>query len=272
VVHACGASIPPASSRPGTTGWMDLGPGGVYPTIIHFVVNIDRLARESMHTDYLSAIHAMPTVRLAGADIGVHPRAVYFAANIFNILRNRVNAMINVMEAQAGRQVIAGVDPAAHREPGLQTYLLGRADQLRAIPAATSADQVRELAGRLDTALGTIPLAQRAHGWGSIDPHGTDLALGLAIDLFNGRGRAGVSQNFGVPRAYWPFLHRLIELHGTPEVFGSIRPTAIHQMSPAQARELSRLLRDHGRHLAEQMAAEAVPESLQTVRQRRQVV
>src|SRR5262249_56055843 len=56
-----------------------------YKTILHYVFELNRLAQASMGKDYVEAAKAMPKIRLSGVRIhaggvGVHPRAVYFAA------------------------------------------------------------------------------------------------------------------------------------------------------------------------------------------------
>jgi hypothetical protein len=294
----------------------DLGPSKLYPTIVHFVVELNWLAHTSLGTDYLQAIKMMKKVRLAGVEFSVHPRAIYFVAaaqaemdvaaeveegqghyiapgayvwelaqiqkrlkqfaskpkrnrsgevvgaqqkeveaigvQAFNVLRGQVLDMIDVMEVQSGKKTIEGVSAEEHREPGLQDYLLSKAGALRGVPDAASADDARRLAGQMSSILGTVPIGKAAHGFGSVDPHGTDHAIGLAADLFNGRGAAGVIENFGLKKEYLPFLYRLIDEHGSPELKKE-HPTGIQQLSPELARELAKLLIDFGSDVVEEM-------------------
>ena len=56
-----------------------------YQNILEFVDRLDQFSRSSMGMDYNpefdpGAMDAMPRVRIAGAAVGVHPRALYFAA------------------------------------------------------------------------------------------------------------------------------------------------------------------------------------------------
>ena len=56
-----------------------------YQNILEFVDRLDQLSGSSMGMDYNpefdpGAMDAMPRVRIAGAAVGVHPRALYFAA------------------------------------------------------------------------------------------------------------------------------------------------------------------------------------------------
>ena len=55
-----------------------------WPTILHYVLYLDHMARESMGVGYDKALAEMAEVRLAGTGVGgkipVHPRAVYFCA------------------------------------------------------------------------------------------------------------------------------------------------------------------------------------------------
>jgi hypothetical protein len=298
-------------------GLDDLGAGRRYPTILHFAVRLEQMAQASMNMSYLQAIQAMPTVRLAGLQLGVHPRAVYFVAaaqvgmdvaagvqpnqghymapgaffpelraiqrqaramarpaprrragaaaqptpldrlgvQAFNVMRSEVLQMVRVMEEQQSR----GGQPVEHREPGLQRYLIPLGVALRALPEATTAEEARTLAGQLNQILGSVPIGQRTHGGGSIDPHGTAHALGLAIDLFNGTGSEGIYQNFGIPATHWPFLHLLMDEHPTAEWMRTLRPRAIHELTPEQAGELAALVQAHGRALANRLRP-AAPE------------
>ena len=298
----------------------DLGPGRRYPTILHFVVRLEQMALASMGMSYLAAIRAMPTVRIAGLEVGVHPRAVYFTAAAqaemdvrsglaegaghyvapgaffiellriqrlarllarpprrrrgqtsptaaeqqterlgiaaFNRMRGEVRTMVDSMRRQAAQT--EANEPIEHREPGLQRYLLPLAEQIEALPLAGNADEARTLAGQLDRILGTIPFrSERTHGGGSIDPHGTAHALGLAIDMFNGVSSAGVYQNFGVPAQNWPFLHLLMDRFGQSEAMRTLRPRAIHELYPRVALELASLVADHGQELADELRGRA---------------
>ncbi len=289
----------------------DLGAGDPWPTILHFIDHIEGLARAQGFPDYLTAIREenMPTVRLAGAAVGVNPRNVYFTAAaqtamdreggangqereaghghwvpaggfrdmardmarslrtmgyrggrrprttglpqggaILAAIRADLDRMHEALSAQEAGRDIRGYGAAEHREPEMRHWLLGRWGQIDAVPREAGDEQSAEVARQLLEAMGSIPGGMEVHhGYGSIDPHGTDHAMGNAIDLYNGRGGTGHFHNFGVRNEYWPFVHYLIQEHGGDcGLDPTVTPSAIHQLPPEQAQGLARLIRVWG--------------------------
>ncbi len=325
----------------------DLGVGDPWPTILHFVDHIEGLARAEGFPDYLTAIREenMPTVRLAGAAVGVNPRNVYFAAAaqarmdrgggtggqereaghghwvpaggfrdmardmsrslqqmgyvgrrrprdsglpqggaILAAIRADLARMHEALAAQDEGRDIRGYGAEEHREPEMRRWLLGRWSQIEAVPRVAGDAQSSEVARQLLAAMGDIPGGMEVHhGYGSIDPHGTDHAMGNAIDLYNGRGGTGQFHNFGVRNQYWPFVHYLIQEHGAEcGLDPTVTPSAIHQLPPEQAQGLATLIREWGgptrtrlleeedRRRAAEAETAASPEALRARRDQRQ--
>lgn len=304
----------------------DLGPSTTYPTIIHFVMRIEQLAQSSMGMSYLAAIRAMPTVTLAGAEVAVHSRAIYFTAvaqalmdqtagieigeghyiapgaylaelkrirnraremarapqqprrrrapppeptqadmararagaAAYNLMVRQIANIIETMRNQEQGRATPTSSPSEHREPGLRNYLnshTGLANLTEITDENPRPEVIRSRAQNLVSQLGEIPWGQRGHGFGSVDPHGTDHALGLAIDLFNGAGASGAFQNFGVQSQFIPFLQRLVNEYGSAEL-RRIPFRAMHELTPANARALSSLVAEHGAELVQRLRSE----------------
>ena len=302
-----------------------------YQNILEFVDRLDQLSRSSMGMDYNpefdpGAMDAMPRVRIAGAAVGVHPRALYFAAaaqvgmderegraagaghyvpagGLRNLLRDVADMAsrlatertprrrrgaprrrprsapipgggaiyatlhgellraLHILEDQAtGEDTVPGHHHDEHREPALRAFLVGRAERIRDLEPTVSDEDAATAAGRLAAVLDGLPGA-RHHGFGSIDPHGTEHAMGLAVDIYHGAGPGGSLTNFATERAYWPFIHRLIEHHGpSAGLDASLRPDSWGDLTPDASRALAGLVRDHGHAEAAAIAAEAAPD------------
>ncbi len=324
----------------------DLGAFDPWPTVLHYVHNLDELSIASLDRPYdeegrASGIDAMMNIRIAGARTGVHPRAVYFAAaaqlgmdvragieagqghyipaggfrvllrdirdqaqrlalhrvrhgrrrprleprdegleggaRIYGMLLQELNRAVQVLREQqeeqsGGDDLAPGHSPDEHREPGIRAYLLPRADRIAALPAASDDAAAPANAYQLLEVLGQVPGGgDSQHGAGSVDPHGTDHALGLAIDLHHGRGRDGGSQqNFGITGEYWPFIYELLTRHGSSYGLSPrMRPDAVHELEPQQARALSTMVRECGQRLADEVTSEATVEETPEVARER---
>lgn len=302
---------------------------GRHLTVLHFADSLDQWARATFGTDYLGALGRFRRVRLAGAAIPVHPRALYFTAaaqagmdrragieageghyipaggfrrllseiadqakrlarvrargpvrrgdkpsaptplaggaRLYGILLAELRRARLVMAEQSnpqGPDLIEGHSPDEHREPLMRAYFERHGAELEALPQVSSDAEVPAAATALLKILEDAPRLAH-HGAGSVDPHGTDHAMGIAIDLYNGAGRnrdargAGGSQhNFGVKHEHWPFLYELIARHGAAYGLSPrLRPDDIHDLPPEQAHALARMMREHGRELLVELRA-----------------
>lgn len=153
--------------------------------------------------------------------------------------------MLATLQRQAAAMA-AGEDIGEHIEPGVSDYFMRIADRLQAYHPATSPEEVPTSAQALLAIVsdGLPGNGDTHHGYGSVDPHGTDHAMGLAVDIYNGRGREGTFQNFGIREEYWPFVHHLIRHAGSTlqHLDANLAPDAVHELEPEAARELARLL------------------------------
>ncbi|MEZ4403145.1 MAG: DUF4157 domain-containing protein [Kofleriaceae bacterium] len=311
-----------------------------YQNILEFADRIDRLSESTMGVGYnpsgtAGGMDLMPTVRLAGASVGVHPRGLWFAAAaqaamdrgagraeggghyipvggframlldidgmaerlgteaaprrgrgaapsrrdraaplaggdaIYAVLVRELVQALEVLEHQA-----SGDDDGAprgyrhdeHREPELRRFVVAHAADIRALPATCAEADVPANARAITAILAGLPGARtRRHGAGSVDPHGTEHAMGLAVDIYNGAGPGGNRTNFAIPDDYDPFVQRLIAHHGAsvglaptlrPESWSDLDPTGDQATT---ARRIAQLIREHGTAEADAIAAEAAP-------------
>ena len=175
---------------------------------------------------------------------------------IYAVLRLEIDRMLLVLQGQEDEADVPSHEASAHREPQLRQYFLPRRTAIEAVvPPADDTDTPRA-AREMLVALGNPTSLSFHHGAGSIDPHGTDHAIGLAIDYYNGRGDEGSYHNYTV--LHWAFIHRLIQEHGDQyDIPTNLRPNSIHAVSPDIARAISTLTRDWGRDLADTVREEA---------------
>lgn len=306
---------------------------GRHLTVLHFADSLNQWARATLGADYLGALGRFRRVRLAGATIPVHPRAIYFTAaaqagmdrragieageghyipaggfrfllreitkqaerlarvharrrpprgdkpaaptplaggaRLYGILLAELRRARLVMAEQSSTQgpdLIQGHSPDEHREPLMRAYFEQHGAELAALPQVSSDAEVPAAATALLKILADAPRLAH-HGAGSVDPHGTDHAMGIAIDLYNGAGRnrdargpGGSQHNFGVKHEHWPFLHELIARHGAAYGLSPrLRPDDLHDLPPDQAHALARMMRQHGRDLLAELRAAPAP-------------
>ncbi len=309
----------------------DLGPGnGPYRTLLHYVTTLEQIAQDTLGGSYHDKLPTLPTVRIAGVAVGVHPRNVYFAAAgqmvmdekaeaaadadfkatgdkraqdmkhaqghghyvpvagffrllqdiqknlqalafsqrpsarfkgkartdglahgkaVYDALRGELQRMIIALDAQEKGQDVAGFDDAIHREPEMRKFFRDHRGAIEAVATAKDDPDSARAAGDLLKALGAevaLPGIQIQHGWGSVDPHGTDHAIGNAVDLFYGKG-TGSGRNMGTSTPFMPFIHALIEAHGKEVGLDpTLRPQSLDTIDPGAALKISTLLRTHG--------------------------
>jgi|GEM_PF-6832992 len=315
-----------------------------YQNLLEFVDRLDHLSEATLGAEYSpegghGGMASMPTVRLAGAAVGVHPRALYLAAaaqvgmdtraerteggghfvpaggfrallidvaqmanrlgteaapsrgrrpgdprrrdrsaamadggQIYGVLRGELDRALQVLEDQAhGTDTVAGYRHTEHREPAMRAFILGHAEEIRALPATASDEEAGAAARRIADLLAGVSGVARSHGFGSIDPHGTEHAMGVAVDIYNGAGTDGGLTNFAPPREYWPFIQRLIAHHGggaagiattaRPDSWSDLDGPHVSEDQATQARAIATLVRSHGVAEADAIAAEAAPDA-----------
>ncbi len=320
---------------------------GDYENILVYVKMLDDWSRETLHDDYVPAMNALKhkKVFLAGIEVAVHPRAVYFvAAGQVNmdsevgmavgeghfaprggfqymlksvikelgiiaggrkevktvevqkgkrtkkerqttfvpwggglaayraILADLIH-MRDVMRAQQLDESVPGHRPWEHREPLLVEYFAGKSDALDDARAdantVKSDEEAKSAASALLVTLGELPTRTDVnHMYGAIDPHGTDHAMGLAIDIHKGLS-SGAMTNSGF-KDQLVLYHMLIQYWGHETAdYGdgfepldpSMRPKYTTSMTPGQLASLNRLAREHAGDLQKKMTEN---ENLQT--------
>jgi hypothetical protein len=176
---------------------------------------------------------------------------------IYKVMRLEIERMLLVLEGQETGVDVPSHEAAAHREPAFRAFLLGRKSDIEGVADPKDNDDVARAAREMLTALGNPPRAVTySHGGGTIDPHGTDHAMGLAFDFYNGSGAQGAFRNFKVE--HWPFIHRIIsEFGGAVGLPTNLRPSSIDAVSPETGQAIAQLLRDHGVEVAKEMLEEA---------------
>jgi hypothetical protein len=190
---------------------------------------------------------------------------------IYSALRGELLLALQVLEDQAsGSDSVAGYRHDEHREPVLRDFLIARAEQIRALPETASDEEAGLAARQLAAALAGLPGgSSRRHGFGSVDPHGTEHAMGLAIDIYNGAGPGGSRTNFAPPEEYWPFIQLLIERHGAavglaphmrPDSWSDLDSTGDQATA---ARGIAALVRTQGASLATEIEAQVAPDPAQ---------
>ncbi|KIG14402.1 hypothetical protein DB30_06877 [Enhygromyxa salina] len=306
------------------SGQDDLGAGDTYPNILSFVKALNDLSRKSMGSDmdYLDAVQAMPRVFVAGVDVYVHPRAVYFVAaaqvsmdqasgvaaieagqgrghyvpaggfrqatsvlldklalmekgakvdktrvaipgskDAYAFILDELLQMDRVLEEQelgaAAKEDVKGHNPEEHREPQMRAYFSARRETLRdlgkEVDQIGSDENARAAAATLRAVLGGLPKRTEVqHMFGSVDPHGTDHALGLAIDIYKGLGKGSAYTNSGF-KNFQGVIRIVIDRWGDDTnsyeppyepIPKTLRLKYATELSPGQARSLTRLLRE----------------------------
>jgi hypothetical protein len=188
-------------------------------------------------------------------------------------MRSELLEMAQVLRSQDGEEeAVRGHGRDEHQEPELREFFRavlsdrpGHPMRWRAIddtPEHLRDEQAAAAATELLGILGTPPAGR--HGSAAADPHGVEHGVGTAIDLYNGRGSPNGVLNRAPEREYWPFLHHLMQRFGSPGLRG-LRPARIDELQPAQRRELSRIVQEHG--LAEQEALRPEAERRRAERQ-----
>jgi hypothetical protein len=166
------------------------------------------------------------------------------AAAIFSTIHDEIGRMLTVLQAQAQNRDVPGYRADEHFEPDLVNYFVSRATRILAVTTPSNDASVPEAARGLLDAIGDTGSVHMRHSAGSVDPHGTEHAMGIAIDLYYGSDPT----NFGIRDAFWPFIHYLIQLHPTyGGLIGTERPTQVHTTEPRLMRVIGRLLAQHGR-------------------------
>lgn len=188
---------------------------------------------------------------------GVDDGAVVYAA-----LRAEIERMMIALDAQAKGDDVAGFEAADHREPAMRAFLLPKRAAVDAVvPPTDDADSARA-ARELLVALGIndayMDRKQLHHGGGSIDPHGTDHAIGNAVDIYNSTGPVH-RPNMGIREpAHWQFVYKLIDMYGAQ--FGidrKLRPSSLDALDPDVAQRIAELIRARGPQEAETIATHA---------------
>ncbi len=176
---------------------------------------------------------------------------------IYKVMRLEIERMLLVLEGQESNVDVPSHEAAAHREPEFRVFLLARKKDIEAVADPTDNDDVPRAAREMLSALGSPPRTLKyAHGAGTIDPHGTDHAMGLAFDFYNGTGARGAFRNFRVE--HWPFIHRLISEYGDQVGLPTnLRPGSIDAVSAETAQAIAQLLHDHGAEVAKEILDEA---------------
>ncbi len=196
------------------------------------------------------------------------------AAQAVTTVHGQLGLMLQVLAAQEADEVCGVYAPQEHREPGLRRQLLPLRTEVEAFTGRLPVDDgvargaATGLLGLLAPVIGKGATLDRNHGSGSIDPHGPGHATGLAIDLFYGAGDGKYGhQNKAVKSEAWPFLYKLIQLHG-PSVGldATTRPASLGQLAAADAQRLSKLLHDHGEATRAELAEQS--EQRETVAER----
>lgn len=174
---------------------------------------------------------------------------------IYGVMRLEIDRMLLVMEGQETNVDVPSHEAAAHREPNFRAFLLARRKDIEAVAAPEDNDDVPRAAREMLTALGS-PRGEFTHGGGTIDPHGTDHAMGLAFDFYNGSGALAGFRNFKVEQ--WPFIHRVISEHGGDENLPTnLRPSGIDALSTDTAQAIARLVQARGAEVAREILDEA---------------
>lgn len=130
-----------------------------------------------------------------------------------------------------------------------------RQQAIAAVADPTDAATAIAAAGQLNGLLGGAP--GRDHGMGAMDAHGTNHAMGLAIDY--GTSGSSAAENRGVPDIAWPFLYRLMDDSGAP--LAGQRPHAIHAMEHEDRAVLSDLVRGPAGQALHAHLTEEAPEA-----------
>lgn len=181
-------------------------------------------------------------------------------AEAYNRMLVDLLQMDRVLQEQAGGPDVAGHNPQEHREPLMRSYFATRRKRLQKLQPLTDDDQAPEAAGKLREFLGDLPGRSKVqHLFGSVDPHGTDHALGLAIDAFKGMGAGGGLTNAGFKgreEVFYIIISRWgpeTEKYGPPyEALDTNKlPKYATSLSAGQALSLTRLVREHAEDLPE---------------------
>ena len=164
--------------------------------------------------------------------------------------------MLQALQAQADGQDIPGYRHDEHREPSLRAYLLQRGPSITAVAVPHGDADAGAAARRLFDAIGSLDGIHPHHFTGSYDPHGSDHALGRAID-FN----YGYAPNNLAPGAaeYWTFIRYVIQRYGLEadwsevDLQGTEQPTAQNSLPPRTMRAIATLLERHGREALQEL-------------------
>jgi hypothetical protein len=175
-------------------------------------------------------------------------------AAIYKALRAEVERMMIAVDAQEKGENVAGFNAREHREPAMRAFLLSKRDAVNAVKApasdADSARAARDLMIALDMndkQYNYMDRRQLHHGGGSIDPHGTDHAIGNAVDIYNSTGPVH-RPNMGIrDPSHWKFVHWLIDRRGAKYgIDPRLRPTWLDAVDPEVAQHIAEMIRVEG--------------------------
>ncbi len=174
----------------------------------------------------------------------------------------RLRAIIQQQEEEESETTTG--DEASHSESAMRAWFTANEAAFDALRPLTTLAEVPAQATALYGMLGSVPRpSDLNHGFGAVDPHGTDHALGFAIDLFNGTSSV---QNFGLESAYLPFVNFVVdnfthtyesggETHEI-DFRGGTRIASTQQLPPELARDLSILLQEKGQEAYNQIVSQ----------------
>lgn len=176
----------------------------------------------------------------------------------YNSIIGQVLRLRAIMEQQVEEeQETTTGDESSHSEHSMRAWFTSNASFFDNLDALTDVSLVPSNATALHILLGSVPRfgssSPTHHGFGAVDPHGTDHAMGFAIDLFN--ATTGVN-NMGLKQEYLPFVNFVVdnfthsyESGGESRVIdfrGGTRITGTQQLPPDLTRDLSILLQEKG--------------------------
>src|SRR5690606_34982048 len=232
-----------------------------------------RLLVEDINKDLVAIV--------AGTATGKTKHAISGSKKAYDVMLAELEYMCNAIQVQ--KQVGAGIGHSAHlhgehRDPAMVEYLDHRSGDIAKLgPAKDDADaqtQAQLLLGILSLSPNSkklsIPDSQHSAPF-AVDPHGTDHAMGMAVDLFKGKGSdkheegkrwsSGAFTNAGLGKqlaGYQLFIAKYGEDtydYDPAQGYAPIPPTtkliAFTSLSHEQARSLDRLANERMDELME---------------------
>lgn len=178
-------------------------------------------------------------------------------ASIMQSILRQLRFMTEVAQAQQSETDLPGYDHREHREPEMRIFLIEHSEAIRNFVVSEQPNRLPADSERLLALISDFRAGTRHHGTGSVDPHGTDHALGFAIDLYNGAGTGGGYRNVETNmNDFWPFI-RYVMQHEPERIREIPQIDDLHELQPNEALELSALLADRGSHHADQIRQSA---------------